>query len=102
VNEEQIYKENETFGHAAIALVNDALACEKDPYKDGPRKQLISSCSYLRDLSGKLAGYAEGGPNEASLKSIIKTFGDEIQKLIDTIQPTPKKEMLHMIKVRYE
>lgn len=100
VNEEQIFKENDAFGNAAIAMVNNVLKCEKDPYKEAPRQALIASCNYLRDFSGKLAAYAEGGPNEASLKSIIKAFGEQIQKIIDTIQPTPKKEILHMCKVR--
>eukprot|EP01122_Echinamoeba_exundans_P010368 TRINITY_DN3871_c0_g1_i1.p1 TRINITY_DN3871_c0_g1~~TRINITY_DN3871_c0_g1_i1.p1 ORF type:complete len:622 (+),score=140.15 TRINITY_DN3871_c0_g1_i1:65-1930(+) len=94
----KIEDENRAVCNAAITFSNDALNVEKEPMKEGARRQFISSGSYLRDLCSKMTVYAEGGPNDAALKAQVAQLGKEVKMLDEAPSPTPKKEILWLVR----
>jgi hypothetical protein len=95
----RLQRENEAVGGAAVGLVTDVLSLLKDVYKPEKHRAMSNSAQYLKECCSKVQNYADGGPNEAALKSTVKVTGDEIMKLLNFTQPTPKQEVSHLIKV---
>jgi hypothetical protein len=94
----KIEDENRAVCNAAITFSNDAVNVEKEPMKEGARRQFISSASYLRDLCSKMTVYAEGGPNDAALKAQVGQLAKEVKMLDEAPSPTPKKEILWLVR----